>query len=78
MKMKTLLFIVGMVGLIYFVSKQLYKHGNKAEFLPFVLLMLYTSYEGIAQLQGLPQIPLVHPIERLLEPVGRWLEQRPS
>lgn len=76
MKMKTLLFIAGMIGLIHFVSKNLYKYGNKTEFLLFVLLMLSTTYEGIAQLQGLPQIPLVHPIERLLEPVGRGLEQR--
>lgn len=74
--MKTLLFSAGILCLMYLVSKSLYKCGNKAELLLFVLLMVYTIYEGVAQLQGLPQILLVHPIEKLLEPVGRWLEQR--
>lgn len=74
--MKTLLFSAGMICLIYFVSKPLHKRGNKEELLLFVLLMIYTIYEGIAQLQGLPKVPLIYPVERLLEPVGRWLEQR--
>ncbi|MFC6601544.1 hypothetical protein [Ectobacillus funiculus] len=78
MKMQTLLFSMGMIGLIYFISKYLHKHGDKTELLLFVLLMVYTTYEGIAELQGLPHISIIYPVERLLDPIGRWLEQRLS
>ncbi|WP_342046228.1 hypothetical protein [Bacillus sp. OTU530] len=70
MKIKTLLFSMGMIGLIYFISKHLHKYGNKTELLLFVLLMVYTTYEGIAELQGLPHISIIYPVERLLALLG--------
>lgn len=76
MKMKTFLVGAAMLSLTYFIAKQLYKDEKRAECTIFVLLMLYTTYEGIAELRGLPRLLLIEPMEILLEPFGRWIEQQ--